>query len=58
MLLSEDVILTLTHQACDLPSVTRLLESIVEMCFDVKDWDSLGEYVITLSKRRGQLKQV
>lgn len=45
-------------QACDVPSTTRILVAIVTMCYDAHDWQALGEYVVLLSKRRGQLKQV
>jgi len=46
-----------TRIACDVQSTTRILEAIVTMCFDANDWATLGEYVVLLSKRRGQLKQ-
>jgi len=42
--------------ASDAHSTGRILEAIVQMCFDGKDWDMLGEYVILLTKRRGALK--
>lgn len=42
--------------ASDAHSTSRLLEAIVQMCFDAKDWDALGEYVTLLTKRRGALK--
>lgn len=43
-------------QANDALSTARVAEHIVAMCHEVKDWESLGEYMIVLSKRRGQLK--
>lgn len=43
--------------ACDVASTTRVLVAIVTMCHDAQDWHALGEYVVLLSKRRGQLKQ-
>lgn len=42
--------------ASDAHSTGRLLEAIVQMCFDANDWDALGEYVTLLTKRRGALK--
>lgn len=45
--LAEDV--TGTRLAC---------QAILEVLFDAKDWSSLNEHIILLSKRRSQLKQV
>lgn len=45
--LAEDV--TGTRLAC---------QAILEVLFDAKDWPSLNEHIILLSKRRSQLKQV
>lgn len=33
-------------QASDAHSTGRILEAIVQMCYDGKDWDMLGEYVL------------
>ena len=30
---------------------------VVELCHDKKDWDLLNENILTLSKKRSQLKQ-
>lgn len=43
--------------ACDIPSTTRVLVAVVTMCYDAHDWHVMGEYIVLLSKRRGQLKQ-
>ena len=45
-------------QANDSSSTSRLVVAIVTLCYNVNDWNMLGEYVILLSKRRGQIKQV
>ena len=45
--LAEDV--TGTRLAC---------QAILEVLFEAKDWPSLNEHIILLSKRRSQLKQV
>jgi hypothetical protein len=43
-------------QANDALSTARVLEHIVQMCFEAGNWEAIGEYVVLLSKRRGQLK--
>lgn len=43
--------------ATDTKSTSRLLVHVVDMCFEAGAWDTMGEYVILLTKRRGQLKQ-
>lgn len=40
-----------------MPSTSRLLVAIVEICFEAKNWSALNEHIILLSKRRSQLKQ-
>lgn len=40
-----------------MPSTSRLLVAIVNICKDVGDWKLLNEQVIGLSKKHGQLKQ-
>lgn len=45
-------------QASDMVSTSRILVAIVQMCYEAKDWDSLNENIMLLSKRRSQLKQV
>jgi len=45
-----------TRQAGDAVSTGRILETIVELCYELKDYKALKENIILLSKRRGQLK--
>mmetsp|Transcript_30687 Transcript_30687/g.80329 ORF Transcript_30687/g.80329 Transcript_30687/m.80329 type:complete len:457 (-) Transcript_30687:1498-2868(-) len=42
--------------ASDAKSTARLLEAIVQMCYDAKDYQALNENLLMLSKRRGALK--
>jgi len=46
-----------TRNGGDAPSTGKILVSIVELCFELKDLKSLNENIVLLSKRRGQLKQ-
>lgn len=46
-----------TRTAADAVSTGRILVCIVELCFAKKDWDLLNENILTLSKKRSQLKQ-
>uniref|UniRef100_A0A4W3K9G4 26S proteasome non-ATPase regulatory subunit 12 n=1 Tax=Callorhinchus milii TaxID=7868 RepID=A0A4W3K9G4_CALMI len=46
-----------TRTASDMSSTSRILVAIVKMCSEAKDWDSLNENIVLLSKRRSQLKQ-
>jgi len=46
-----------TRTAADAVSTGRILVCIVELCYDKKDWDLLNENILTLSKKRSQLKQ-
>lgn len=39
-------------------STSRILVTVVQMCYEAKDWDALNENIMLLSKRRSQLKQV
>jgi len=41
----------------DMLSTGRVLVAVAELCFEAKNWELLIENVVTLSKRRGQLKQ-
>ena len=38
-------------------STTRVLEAIVQLCGDGGQWALLNDYLIALTKRRGQIKQ-
>eukprot|EP00037_Helgoeca_nana_P014436 m.134726 g.134726 ORF g.134726 m.134726 type:complete len:454 (-) comp22546_c1_seq1:1427-2788(-) len=42
--------------ASDAKSTARLLEAIIQMCYDAKDFQALNENILMLSKRRGALK--
>jgi len=46
-----------TRTAADAVSTGRILVCIVELCHGKKDWDLLNENILTLSKKRSQLKQ-
>ncbi|MBN3299091.1 PSD12 ATPase, partial [Amia calva] len=46
-----------TRTASDMVSTSRILVAIVQMCYEAKDWDTLNENIMLLSKRRSQLKQ-
>jgi len=46
----------LYFQGADALSTGRILEAIVQICFECKQWDMLNENIISLSKRRSQLK--
>jgi len=37
-------------------STSRILVTIVQMCFNSKEWALLNEYIVFLTKRRSQLK--
>ena len=45
-------------QASDAQSTGRVLKAIVQMCFDMQEWDLLNEHILLLTKKRGQLKTV
>lgn len=45
-------------QACDSPSTGKVLKAIVQMCFDLQEWELLNEHILLLTKKRGQLKTV
>ncbi|XP_034936172.1 26S proteasome non-ATPase regulatory subunit 12 [Chelonus insularis] len=46
-----------TRTSPDMPSTSRVLVAIVEICFEAKNWGALNEHIVLLSKRRSQLKQ-
>uniref|UniRef100_A0A8C5NAX7 PCI domain-containing protein n=1 Tax=Gouania willdenowi TaxID=441366 RepID=A0A8C5NAX7_GOUWI len=46
-----------TRTASDMVSTSRILVAVVQMCYEAKDWDSLNENIMLLTKRRSQLKQ-
>ena len=43
-------------QGADAISTGRILEAIVQICFEAQQWDLLSENIISLTKRRSQLK--
>lgn len=45
-----------TRQSSDLPSTTRILETIVTICKEQGAWALMNEHVQILSKKHGQLK--
>ncbi|XP_071487476.1 26S proteasome non-ATPase regulatory subunit 12-like [Diadema antillarum] len=46
-----------TRTAADMHSTARILVTIVKLCFEARNWETLNEHIILLSKRRSQLKQ-
>ena len=49
--------LTISFKGADLASTSRLLVTIIKICFEQKEWELLNEHVLILTKRRNQLKQ-
>jgi len=55
-----DMLLSLekqTRSGADTHSTGRVLVTIVQLCFEAKDWDQLNEKIIDIVKKRAQLKQ-
>uniref|UniRef100_A0A1I8HNN5 PCI domain-containing protein n=1 Tax=Macrostomum lignano TaxID=282301 RepID=A0A1I8HNN5_9PLAT len=55
-----DLILSLekhTRSASDAISTGRLLVCIAQLCYRAKNWQALNDYLLTMSKKRGQSKQ-
>ena len=48
---------TIFFKGADLASTSRLLVTIIKICFEQKEWELLNEHVLILTKRRNQLKQ-
>ncbi|CAB4007558.1 26S proteasome non-ATPase regulatory subunit 12 [Paramuricea clavata] len=46
-----------TRLGADLASTSRLLVTVIKMCFEQKEWELLNEHILILTKRRNQLKQ-
>merc|ERR1719209_646935 len=46
-----------TRSGADTHSTGRVLVTIVQLCFNAKDWQQLNERIIDLVKKRSQLKQ-
>jgi len=45
-----------TRSASDLESNTKILNHIIQLCFDAKDYKLLNEQIVLLSKKHGLLK--
>ncbi|CAN1345064.1 26S proteasome non-ATPase regulatory subunit 12 homolog A [Linum perenne] len=43
--------------AGDVAETRKSVTEILQLCFDAKDWKSLNDQILLLSKKRGQLKQ-
>ncbi|MBA0764289.1 hypothetical protein Gotri_013647 [Gossypium trilobum] len=43
--------------AGDVVGTKKAVSDILQLCFEAKDWKSLNEQIVNLSKKRGQLKQ-
>ncbi|KAK8660272.1 hypothetical protein V6N13_051203 [Hibiscus sabdariffa] len=43
--------------AGDVAATRKAVTEILQLCFEAKDWKSLNEQIVNLSKKRGQLKQ-
>lgn len=55
-----DMLLSLekhTRSASDAISTGRILVCIVQLCYRAKNWLALNDYLVTMSKKRGQSKQ-
>lgn len=48
----------LIFQGADTHSLSKVLETVVRLCFETKSWDALNENIVLLTKKRGQIKQV
>ncbi|XP_052764852.1 26S proteasome non-ATPase regulatory subunit 12-like [Mya arenaria] len=46
-----------TRTGADTHSLSRVLETIVRLCFETKNWDALNDNIVLLTKKRGQIKQ-
>jgi len=47
-----------TRQSADVHSTTKLAEAIIQLCYEANDFNILNDVLVTISKRRGQLKTV
>lgn len=46
-----------TRTGADMASTARILVTVVQICFEAKNWTALNDHIVLLSKRRSQLKQ-
>ncbi|KAJ0097164.1 hypothetical protein Patl1_27660 [Pistacia atlantica] len=44
--------------AGDVAGTKKAVTDILQLCFEAKDWKTLNEQIVNLSKKRGQLKQI
>ena len=47
-----------TLQGADAISTGRILETVIRLCFEAKEFELLNENIVQFTKKRGQLKQV
>ncbi|XP_069122843.1 26S proteasome non-ATPase regulatory subunit 12-like [Argopecten irradians] len=55
-----DILMSLekqTRTGADTHSTSRVLVTVVRLCFEQKNWDALNENIVVLTKKRGQIKQ-
>ena len=45
-----------TRSGGDMHSTSKILVAVVQMCYEAKEWTTLNEHLILLSKKRSQLK--
>ncbi|CAI8038715.1 26S proteasome non-ATPase regulatory subunit 12 [Geodia barretti] len=45
-----------TRLGSDSQSTAKVLKAIVQMCFDLQEWELLNEHILLLTKKRGQFK--
>lgn len=43
-------------QGADAHSTSRVLVAVVEICFEAGEWNLLNETIVTLTKKRSQIK--
>jgi len=46
-----------TRTACDGISTSKLICAVCKLCYEANEWGKLREYIVLLSKKRGQLKR-
>ena len=45
-----------TRSGGDMHSTSKILVAVVQMCYEAKEWTTLNEHLILISKKRSQLK--
>ncbi|XP_075494298.1 26S proteasome non-ATPase regulatory subunit 12 homolog A-like isoform X2 [Primulina tabacum] len=45
------------RQAGDVAGTRKVVNDILQLCFEAGAWKTLNEHIVLISKRRGQLKQ-